>query len=493
MQPPTRPRCPAPARRTAPAAAGLAALLLCAACATNPATGERQLSLVGEQQEIALGREAAGQVAGQIGLYPDEKVQRYVARVGNELAARSERPDLPWSFQVVDDPSVNAFALPGGFIYVTRGIMTYLDNEAELASVLGHEIGHVTARHSVERMSKAQLASLGLGIGAILSPDLRNYGDLAQTGLSLLFLKFSRDDERQADDLGVRYMLRESYDPRQMPQVFDLLGRVSQSSGGGKVPGWLSTHPEPGNRSERISGLVAQLGNQADATKIAREPYLRTIDGMVFGDDPREGYFDGNAFYHPGLAFQLRFPQGWQTSNQKQAVAAMSPGKDAMVVLTLSSAGNPAAAERAFFSQQGVTDQGSWNVGVRGLSSEGRLFSVPRQNAEELVGAAAFVELGGKVYQLLGYTVSSRWQGYSRDIESALESFDRVTDRRVLEVEPKRVDVVRLPQAMTLEEFARRYPSTVDAQTLALINKLDGDGRFPAGAEVKRVVGGRLP
>ncbi len=184
-------------------------------CSTNPATGEKQLNLVGEQQEIAMGKEASQQVDSSMGLYQDAGLQNYVASLGKRLAAVSERPNLPWKFQVVDDPSVNAFALPGGFIYVTRGILTYLNNEAELVGVMGHETGHVTAEHSVNQMSKQQLAQLGLGLGAMLKPDwAQKYGQLAMAGMSLLFLKFSRDDESQADELGLRYMEKLRYNPQ---------------------------------------------------------------------------------------------------------------------------------------------------------------------------------------------------------------------------------------------------------------------------------------
>jgi hypothetical protein len=164
--------------------------LAAAACATNPATGERQLSLIGEDQEIAMGREADHDVQVSIGIYEDPELERYLDGVGQRLAARSERPDLPWTFRIADDPAVNAFALPGGFIYVTRGLLATLNTEAELAAVVGHEIGHVTARHAVNRISKAQLAGLGLGIGMILSPDLAQFSDLANLGLNLLFLKY---------------------------------------------------------------------------------------------------------------------------------------------------------------------------------------------------------------------------------------------------------------------------------------------------------------
>src|SRR6266511_5677421 len=309
------------------ALAGLGAL----ACATNPATGSRQLMLISESQEISMGREYDQEVAASIGLYPDSGLQRWIQQFGARLAATSERPNLPWTFHVVDDPVVNAFALPGGFIFVTRGILGHLRSEAQLAAVVGHEIGHVTARHTVNQLSKQQLAQVGLTVGSIVSPEFERFGGLASAALGVLFLKYSRDHESQADELGLRYLRRGGYDPREMPDVFTLLDRVSQGSGGGRVPEWLATHPAPANRRERIVQLIAALPRDSSGTTVSREPYLRRLDGLVFGTNPRDGYFKGAQFFHPELKFRLTFPEGWTTSNQPQAVLAVSPRKDAVV------------------------------------------------------------------------------------------------------------------------------------------------------------------
>jgi predicted Zn-dependent protease len=477
-------------RSLIPAAAAAAALaLLAPACATNPATGQRQLSLVSAQQEIAMGREADPQIAAQLGLYPDDELQAYVARVGKELAAASERPDLPWTFRVVDDPAVNAFAVPGGFIYLTRGILGHFANEAQMASVLGHEIGHVTGRHSVEQISKGQLAQIGLGVGAILAPEVADYAGLAQSGLQLLFLKYGRDAEREADSLGLRYIGREGYAVGEMGEVFTLLDRVSAASGAGRVPNWLSTHPAPANRRQTITAEIAAAGLPAGGTVEAGR-YLAAIDGIVFGDDPRQGFFEGNAFYHPELAFQLRFPEGWKTQNARQAVAALAPNQDAVVVLTLDGATTPAGAASAFFGQQGLRRGNALAGGFGGLSGEGALFAADRAQGEPLVGVAAFVSHGGRVFRLLGYTAESDFQGYRGALQAAATSLRKLTDRSKLDVQPRRIDIVRLPSAMTIEEFARRYPSTVDLPTLALVNQVEAGATLPGGAQVKRVVGG---
>jgi predicted Zn-dependent protease len=478
-------------RRTA-VAGWLAALLVLLSCSTNPATGKRQLALISEEQEIAMGREADQQVQQQLGLYNDAELQAYVNRVGQKLAAASERPKLQWTFRVVDDPVVNAFALPGGHIYVTRGLLTHLTSEAELASVLGHEIGHVTARHSVEQMSKAQLAQIGLIAGMIVKPELANYGDLVNTGLQLMFLKFSRDDERQADDLGLGYMYRQSYDPREMPQVFETLRRVSAQQGsGGRLPGWLATHPTEEARIRTISSEVAKLDVSGNRI-VNREGYVKQLDNVVFGPNPREGYFVGSTFIQPELGIQIRFPQGWKTSNEKQAVGAISPNQDAIVVVSLSDQRSAQAAAQQFFSQQGIQQGQTLRTDLGGLPAVARTFGVQTQSGE-IEGIAAFAEKDGKVFRILGYTTSQNFRRYNDVLSSSLGSFGRVTDRAALNVEPKRVDVVSLPSPMTLEEFMRKYPSTVDTQTVAIINQADANTRFPAGTEVKRVVGGELP
>src|SRR5438874_11381789 len=336
----------------------LAALVavVAAACATAPATGARRIMLVSESQEIAMGRDYDRQVVASIGLYPDSGLQRYIQQFGTRLAATSERPDLPWTFRVVDDPVVNAFALPGGFIYVTRGILAHLNSEAELGGVVGHEIGHVTARHSVSQMSKQQLAQLGIAVGSIASPDFGRYAGLAGQAFGVLFLKYSRDNESQADDLGLRYMRRANYDPREMPHVFEMLTRVSQAQGGGRVPEWLATHPNPENRRGRIEQENAALPQDCPGAPVNRESYLQRLDGLVFGNNPREGYFKGGQFFHPELRFRVTFPEGWTTNNGKQAVIAVSPQQDAMVEVSVAKEPTADAAARAFLAQQGLTN-----------------------------------------------------------------------------------------------------------------------------------------
>ncbi len=472
-------------------AAGLmVALLALWGCSTNPATGRPQLALISEQQEVQIGRDYDQEIQRLLGVYPDPKLQEYVSRIGQKLAAGSERPDLAWTFRVVDDPVVNAFALPGGHVYVTRGLMTHLTSEAQLAAVLGHEIGHVTARHAVTQLSKARIARIGLIAGSILSPALAGF---AARGLDVLFLKYSRDDERQADDLGLRYMYAEGYDPREMPRVFEVLRQVSQMQGGQRIPDWQSTHPSEEERIRTTGREVARLGRDFSGRAINREEYLRSLEHVAFGQNPREGYFLGSTYVQPALATRIRFPDGWKAASGRSSVEAVAPNQDALVVMTLSGEASWRKAAREFFLHKGSENGETLATDVNGQPGVVRTFGLAGTDAGDLQGVAGFVEYGGRVYQILGVTRAEDWQRYQEALTAAVESFRPETDRRLLDVQPKRLEIVTLPAAMTLEEFSRQYPSTVDLKTLALINQADAATGFAAGDELKRVVGGELP
>lgn len=432
-----------------------------------------------------MGREADPQIVAQMGLYPDSSIQRYVREIGLRMAAESERPDLPWTFRVLDDPTVNAFALPGGFIYITRGIMTHLTNEAELAGILGHEIAHVTARHSANQMSRAQLAQLGLGLGMVFSETVRDYGGIASQSLGLLFLKFGRDDESQADELGIRYMTRVGYEPRELAGVMRMLSRTSEiSSGGGRAPEWLSTHPDPANRSEAILQQVA-AGDYASANTVNRDGFLRRIDDMPFGPDPREGFTDDGVFHHPGLEFRLD-TNGWQVNNQKTAVQFVAPDGSAAVILTLGE-GSADGAMRDFAAEDGVSTGSASRVDVNGIPGVRAAFEAQTQDGA-LRGEVLFLEYRGNTYRLLGLASASGWSSVASTARSIQQSFRRETDPDVLSAMPDRVDVVSLGGRLSFDAFRSRYPSTVDPVIVALINQVDEGATLDRGLW-KRVVG----
>ena len=469
----------------------LTSALLTTGCAVNPATGQRQFMLISESEEIEMGREADGPITESLGLYESEALQATVRDLGNEMASGSERPALPWSFKLVDDPMVNAFALPGGFIFITRGIMAALNSEAELAGVIGHEIGHVTARHSASQMSSQQLQQIGLGVGSILSSDVASVAGVLSVGLGLLNMRYSRGDESQSDELGVRYMSRAGYDPNALVGVFQTLALAG--GGGGSVPEWASTHPDPVNREEDIRDIIAASGQDFSEYTRRGDEYLRSLDGMTFGQDPREGFFEEETFFHPEMAFALDFPQGWTTVNQKSQVGAVAADETALVVLTVEA--GETDAERAlstFLRQDDVRGIDSRRVSVNGRTGWEASFNADGEGGE-LQGAVLFVEHGGSLFRLLGYASASQWGSRRSTVLQSIESFRPVSDPDILGVEPARIEIVRLPSRMTLQQFIDQYPSTVDDEQIAMINRRALDESVAGGTLLKRVLGGRLP
>jgi len=466
----------------------IACIALPSGCAVNPVTGQREFSLISEAQEIQMGREADAQIVAQMGLHPDEALQLYVSELGQRMAAASERPGLPWTFRVIDDPMVNAFALPGGFIYVTRGILAHLTSEAELVGVLGHEIGHVTARHSVSQLSRQQLLGGLVGVGMVFVPELRPFGDAAALGLQLMSLKYGRDDERQADDLGFRYMTSAGYNPIELIDVFAMLEALGGGADAGGVPSWLASHPDPGERQQRIQAQLDAASLDPATLRVEENGYLRRLDGMVFGENPREGYFEGTTLHHPDLAFRVDFPAGWQTQNGKQTVQGVSAQNDAAMILELAEATSADAALQDFFAGS-VQRVSSNRESVNGLPARRAEFSVETQQGV-IRGMVVFVEYGGLVYSIMGFSPSTTWQRYSASVNTALGSFRRETDPAVLSVQPDRIDLVNLSNAISLDDFVARFPSTIPSGQVALINQIRAEGTLSAQRLAKRVIGG---
>jgi predicted Zn-dependent protease len=476
-------------RRTILAAAtAFVGLMILVACAINPVTGRRELALVSEAQEIEMGRQGSADVIAGFGLHPDARLQAYVNRIGQALGARTERPQLAWEFHVIDDGAVNAFALPGGYIFVTRGLLTHMVNEAELASVLGHEAGHVAARHSVQQISRQQIASLGLGLGSVLSPVVAEYGQVVGAGLGLLFLKYSRDNETQADALGFRYALGAGYDTREMIGVFEMLQSDARLSGSGRLPEWQSTHPDPGNRIEAVGRMVAASSQNFGSMKVGGDEFLRQIDGLVYGADPRAGYFKGPLFIHPELKFVLRFPDGWRTLNANDAVTGISPAQDAVIQLR-GAKGTAAEAARGFFGQEGLRAGAQSQGTIHGNRAYTGEFTAESSQGGAVHGLATFIEYGGSTWGIVAYAVAERFASYRPAFQRSANSFDRLTDPVALAVQPLRLRIDKAPRAMTLQQFNAQLPSSISLAELAMINGLDEGAQLRAGQSIKRVIG----
>lgn len=308
------------------------------ACATNPATGGRDLVLMSEESEIALGRELHPRVLKEQVPYDDPTLQAYVQRVGEGVAAASDRNDLIYRFTVLDSPEVNAFALPGGYIYINRGLLAYLDSEAELAAVLAHEIGHVTARHAVRQYTTTTLTGV---VGAVVASQVGVQGaqDLANVVGTAVVRGYGRELELEADRFGAEYLTRAGYDPSAMMDVLRILKSQELferqlAAQEGREPriyhGLFSSHPDNDRRLQEVV-QTARVSAPAGVTSDNRPEYLRALDGLVFGDSERDGIVRGNRFYHKDLGVALSFPTGWRVENRPERLLAWAPGNDGVI------------------------------------------------------------------------------------------------------------------------------------------------------------------
>jgi predicted Zn-dependent protease len=463
-------------------------------CATNPVTGKKQISLVSEGKELQMGAEADPAVISEYGLYDDPEMQRYVDGIGQKLGKVSHLPSLAWHFRVLDSPVVNAFAIPGGYIYITRGIVAYMNSEAQIAGVLGHEIGHVTARHSAQQITRQQLAGLGVLAGAVFVSAFRPYSGIAQQGLGLLFLKYSRDNETQADELGVGYATKAGYDPREIPSTYETLKRIGERSSS-SLPGFLSTHPDPGDREIRTTQLGEAAAASAHRTlTINAAGYKQRLDGVVFGDDPRAGYFLANRFYHPEMRFQMIFPQGWQTANQPAQVVAASQAGGAMQ-LTLVKTDNASLSPADYV---GSLQQKGEILQANGRSENfrdypawvGTVLAKTESGQQEF--QAGWVRIRpGQFLQVIGVP---KTQSAADQILSSIRSIAALSDPSRVNVTPDRVVIRTAPRTAPFSEiWAAIGGGAISLEEGAILNSTRAGTVIASGTVIKTVKKGTKP
>jgi len=472
----------------------LVLLALVAACATNPVTGQREFTLVSEAQEISMGRESDAQVRAEMGVYEDPELQQYVSAIGLKLAKLSERPDLPWQFTVVDQAAINAFALPGGFIYITRGILPFLANEAELAGVLGHEIGHVTARHSVQQYTRALGGTLGLGALGVFVPAARPFGQLSEQALGLLFLKYGRDDELQADELGARYESIGGWDPAGVPGMLSTLGRLDEAAGERKgVPNWLSTHPEPLQRVAEIQPTVEKLKGRRTDFVTDRDGLLRRLDGLVYGDNPDQGITRGSTFLHPPLRFRIDFPAKWDVANSPQQVVAKAPDADVFMLLqvvtrpqgrTVQEVALSSMQEAGFRSAQGE------RTTINGLDAYVGVYQGRIQGLGDVTSRAAHILHGGAFYLIAGLVPPGTFQQFDGLFLASIRSFRPLSPSEAEAIQPFRVDLRVVRAGDTWASLAELSGGAIKPATLAVMNGQTPGSQPEPGARIKIVVGG---
>lgn len=455
-------------------------------CATNPVTGKKELSLLSYNEEIRLGREADKEIVASYGLYDDPEVAEYVDQLGQRMARISHRPDLEFHFRVLDNPVINAFALPGGYVYITRGILAYMNSEAELAGVIGHEIGHITARHSAKQYTRAKLAEVGFGVGYIFSKEFRRFSDAAQLGVGLLFLRFSRDQERQSDHLGVEYSTKVGYDATHMSDFFGTLNRLQEVSGQ-DLPGWFSTHPNPEDREAKTLQMAKERQQQyaSKGFKVERDHYLDLIEGIVFGEDPRQGFVEKGYFYHPTLDFQFPVPADWQLSNTPQQVQIINKSQDAAILFTLSQQPSArAAAEKFVNDTQGRLIRSDYTK-IKGLKAESRVTDVQQQQ-DNLRVLSYFIEKDNKVFVFHGFCSPGKFTSHESTFRYTMTNFDRLRNKAAKSVKPTRVKVVKVAKGGVLKNVLERYPKgNLTVEKLAILNGMSLTEKLKPGNRIK--------
>lgn len=465
-------------------------LFLVNSCAVNPVSGKKEIMFMSDSQERALGLQYDPSVIANFGLYKDEAIQNFINTKGKQMGKISHRPELDYQFRVLDSPVVNAFAVPGGFIYFTRGILAQFNNEAEFAGVLGHEIGHVTARHSASQQSQAMLAQLGLVAGVALSEDFRKYAGVAQQGLGLLFLKFGRDDESQSDTLGVIYSTKIGYDAHEMAEFFQTLKRMRGDSGQ-QIPTFLSTHPDPGDRYNRVHAYAKKYqvasGRTRSQLEVGRDRYLRMIDGIVYGEDPRQGYFENGYFYHPEMEFQFPVPNGWQTANSPQQVQmAPSDGK-AAIILTIPQGSTPEEAANTYIanSQMNVLSKSATRInGFAAVKFIGD--QVNQQDNSTIRSLTYMIQYNNLILQFSGLSLAQNYAAYERFFNFTITKFNRCTDQSKLNRQPERVRIATINSNTTVRNalLTNKIPNS-RLEEFAVLNGMQLNDQLKKGTLIK--------
>ena len=474
--------------------------LLFVGCVTEPSaiTGEMGQYGYTWQQELALGAKADKQMVSEMGVYQDDQLVKYVESIGEKVLAESDMrdPNTPvlyrnteFVFRVVDSPVVNAFALPGGYVYVTRGLLAHTQNEAQLAVVLGHEITHVAARHASQQALKQQWGQIGLLAGAVVTEQVlerpqaaKQLLDVGGSLFQLLTLKYGRDAERESDLHGVEYAARVGYKTDEAANFFTTLKRISQSQGA-SIPSWMSSHPDPGER--HLSMIQLARNNDPNANYIGEEAFLQQIDGLPIGDNPRQGFLRNGVFYHPEMKFQFAVPSGWRIENEAAAVYLVEPNGDAAMIFGIVESDTAEEAARAFVRKQNIQAQ---EVPVR-LNSRYPYYSIEAQlgtTSGTLALSLSFIEYNGIVYQFIGYAKPATYAAYRDLFHGAAASLDRLADKAILDIQPTRLKVVKADRDAPFRDFIpKKLPAGLSSLDIAIMNQVDLNTPIRKGSLLK--------
>ncbi|GAB3640657.1 M48 family metalloprotease [Spirosoma arcticum] len=469
---------------------------LLATCARNPVTGKRELSLMSTEQEIAIGKESHPSIVASMGLYDDKNLQAFMNEKGKAMAKISHRPDLPYEFHIVDSPVVNAFAVPGGFVYFTRGILAHFNNEAEFAGVLGHEIGHVTARHSARQQSKQLFGTLGTIATAILLPQAT---EVAQQGIGLALLSYSRAHESESDEIGVEYSSKIGYDAHQMANFFATIKRISDNAGQA-IPTFTSTHPDPGSRNVKVNKLATEYQAKNPANyQTNRDQYMRLIDGIMYGEDPKQGFVENDAFYHPELRFQFPVPRGWDHQNSpSQFQMGPKEGKMAMILMLAKGSSLDEAAQN-LVKELNLKVSENNRTTINGnpayvlisqqqpQQEQGQPQQQQQQDPKTTTQIATWlIQYNNAVYALHGLSAVNTFENSFRTFQSVAGGFRALTDPDKLNRKPERVVVKSVPRDGSFSEaMSSLGMPAARLEELGTLNSLKANDRVARGSLIK--------
>jgi len=468
-------------------------ILVVISCAVNPVTGKKQLMLMSEAQEIQMGIAYDPQVIATFGEYKSDNLLNFIKARTTEMGLISHRPKLEYHIKILDSPVVNAFAVPGGYIYLTRGILAQLNNEAELVGVIGHEMGHITARHSASQQAKQQLGQLLLIGGMIASEKFAQYAEYAMQGMQLLFLKFSRDDERQADALGVEYSSKISYDAHKMADFFQVLNKMSMAESQGGVPTFLSTHPDPGDRYNSVNQSSTEWQSKLNKTdwKVNHDSYLQLINGIIYGEDPKQGYVEGTTFYHPELKFKFTFPTGWQYENLPTQVNIAPQDGKALMIFTLSAQKTLQNAADSTLQQLGLTlveSRKSTVNGMQAFATISKQVSQDQSTGQQSTNLVLtyFIQYSPYIYVFHGVSAETDFNTYFNTMETTMKTFAKLTDASKINVKPTMVLIKKVQKTGSLANAFSYYGvPQAKMEELALLNNMELTSNVQAGQLIK--------
>ncbi len=482
------------------AAAVLVAAGIVAACATNPATGGRNLVFSSMDSEIEQSRRWYDEIVRYYGIYEDQAIQEYVNGVGQRIARNSDLPDMNWTFTVVDEGSINAFTTGGGYVYVHRGLLAYLNSEAELAAVLGHEIAHVTARHPARGQSKSVGANLGVLATIILTGNAA-LADLAGIGASAWVQGYGREAETEADGIGMKYMVRAGYDPRAARSVFDAFKaqesfEIAAARAEGRQPriyhGVFSSHPAPDARAIAAARAAAAVAEPEGGFVTNRNLYMQAIDGLAFGSSRAQGVVRDNRFYHADMGITMAFPRDWTIENHRDRLLAYTRSQDTVLQITVEPA-PPNQSPREFLISQlrGAQLVGGEGVTINGMDG----YSVLTRDGSPLdrgAGPIRFIALyrNGSAFLFAGASRSSRNGRPEADglFRSVAETMRPLRPAEYALAEPYRLKILRATDKTRLSEYAEQIPSQkYQKEELELINAVYPNKPLPVGEYIKIV------